>query len=78
MSPAVLAYVLAALQALPYVMQAGVSVEQFAASTVAALQQMQAQNRDPTPEEWQAQNSLLTAALNNLSAKVNALPQLGA
>ena len=54
------------LQALPAVIIAGEETIQLIHSTVATLQVMQAQNRDPSPSEWaaiDAQLATLTAEL---------------
>ena len=50
-----MAYALQALQAIPSLIAAGQSVVELVTQTSDALKKMQAENRDPTAEEWAAQ-----------------------
>ncbi len=64
----VLQYLLAALQAAPLAINAGMTIETWVSQTSAALKTMQAENRDPSPAEWAALNAQLLAALDALAA----------
>lgn len=66
MSPMVLQFVLAALQALPSVLAAGAEVSTAVGQITASLKAMQAENRDPSAAEWAALNAQLLAALAGL------------
>lgn len=67
MSAAALAYLLAALQALPALISAGASV----AAEVEALIAFIKAGKDPTPEQWAAQAQAMSTALAGL---MNAKP----
>lgn len=54
-----LAFAVQALEILPGLIQAGVNVASFIKSTNDALAKMKAENRNPTKEEWDAQNAVI-------------------
>lgn len=64
--PAAIAFAVQALSALPSLIQAGAQVMQLIESTKAALQTMQAEQRDPTQAEWEALEAQITATLAKL------------
>ncbi len=55
MNPAILMYAIQALEAIPSLLAAGQSVITLVNQTTTNLKKMQAENRDPTAEEWAAQ-----------------------
>lgn len=46
---------------LPSLIEAGLEVKELIETTQAALQKMQDEKRDPTPEEWNAINNKIEA-----------------
>lgn len=54
------------LQMLPGLVSAGVQIEGVVASTIGTLRRAQAENRDPTPEEWNAIHTEIEAARQEL------------
>jgi len=68
MSQSALNFALAFLNLLPELVQMTTEVEALWQNTTAALNNMIAQNRDPTDAEWQALND----QINTLRAKLNA------
>lgn len=62
MTPATTKLLLAFLESLPALIQSGVEVVSLIAGTVNSVKAMIAENRDPTPDEW-----------NTLHAKIAAL-----
>jgi hypothetical protein len=60
MNPAILMYAIQALQAIPQLIAAGQSVVSLVNHTTDALKLMQAENRDPTAEEWMAQAKVVS------------------
>ncbi len=52
MNPAVLMYMLQVLNAIPALIASGESVMGLVNKTTVAIQNMQAENRNPTDEEW--------------------------
>ncbi|CAB4145071.1 hypothetical protein UFOVP1053_35 [uncultured Caudovirales phage] len=68
MTPALLGYVLQAIQIIPDLIAAGQSVSALIAQTSASLRKMQAENRDPSAEEWAAQAQVI----NDLRSKLHA------
>lgn len=67
MSPAVLQYILLALQALPSIIAAGGQLATEVAALQAQLQLFATENRDPTATEWATANAALVSALANLN-----------
>ena len=55
MNPAILMYAMQALEAIPTLIAAGQSVINLVSQTSQSVKKMQAENRDPTAEEWAAQ-----------------------
>ena len=51
-----IAFALQLLNVLPGLVNAGINVATLIQDSRAALQKMQDENRDPTPEEWDALN----------------------
>jgi hypothetical protein len=64
MSAIAIQYLLAALNALPAIVQAGGSIIAEIESLTAFIKQ----NADPTPAQWAAQNTAVGVALANLMA----------
>ena len=60
MNPMILTYALQALEAIPSLIAAGQSVVSLVNQTSAAVKKMQAENRDPTAEEWAAQAKIIS------------------
>lgn len=58
------------LDALPGLILASTEVLSLISSTSATLSKMQAENRDPTDEEWSALHSIIAT----LTARINAEP----
>jgi hypothetical protein len=73
MNPAVLLYAIQILQAIPQLLAAGQSVMGSVNQGTTALQNMLAEKRDPTPEEWAA----LDAQIDSLRAQLHAPTQVG-
>lgn len=61
MNPTILMYTLQALEAIPSLIAAGQNVVALVNQTSAAVKKMQAENRDPTAEEWAAQATIISA-----------------
>ncbi|MGQ0742584.1 MAG: hypothetical protein ACT4OG_09900 [Alphaproteobacteria bacterium] len=61
MTPATSALLVSFLEALPGLIQAGVEVVTLITSTVAQVKSMIAENRDPTPAEWDALHAKIAA-----------------
>ena len=59
MIPTAIAYALQVLTAIPQLLAAGQSVIGLVEHSQTALKSMQDENRDPTPAEWDALNSLI-------------------
>lgn len=66
MMPTVLMYALQVLQSLPTLLAAGQSVTTLVHQANDALAKMQAEKRDPTPEEWDALNSTISGLRDQL------------
>lgn len=64
MSAIAIQYLLAALNALPAIVQAGGSI----VAEVESLTAFISRNSDPTPAEWATQNTAMATALANLMA----------
>lgn len=62
-----IAFALKALESAPSIVNAGLDLFSYVTAAIAAVQKMQAENRDPTPEEW--------AALDGDAATVHAAIQ---
>ena len=60
MNPAILMYAIQALEAIPQLLAAGQSVVTLVDQTTTNLKAMQAQNRDPSAEEWAAQAKVIS------------------
>lgn len=60
MNPAVLMYAMQALEAIPSLIAAGQSVVGLVNQTSQAVKKMQAENRDPTADEWAAQAKVIS------------------
>ena len=60
MNPAILMYAMQALEAIPSLIAAGQSVVNLVNQASAAVKKMQAENRDPTAEEWAAQAAVIS------------------
>lgn len=61
-------YALTVLSGIQTLVAAGSAVAQIVSDAGLALQTMQDQNRDPTPEEWANINERIKAALDQLNA----------
>ena len=68
MNPATLMFAIQALEAIPGLLLAGQSVLTLVNQTSAALRAMQAEGRDPSAAEWQAQ----AQAISDLRAQLHA------
>ena len=66
--PTIAQYAILLLQNLPSLIEAGIKVTGIIEKGVADLKQMQAENRDPSPAEWDA----LTAETELLQAQIDA------
>jgi len=67
--PAILSFALQALSMAPQIVSAGLDLATYVSSAVSAVRKMQAENRDPTPEEWAA----LDGDAADVHAKIQAL-----
>ena len=63
-----LTYAIQLLSALPALIDAGMSIKNLVSDSTAALNKMQAEKRDPSPQEWQNLNDQITALRNQLHA----------
>jgi len=63
-----LAYAIRLLEALPALIAAGESLTTLIVEGSAALKNMQATHRDPTPAEWEALNAAIAALRSDLSS----------
>jgi hypothetical protein len=63
-----LALVLTGISALEQIIQVGTSAWGIIQSMKTSVTAMQAENRDPNPEEWAALNAQIKAALGQLNA----------
>jgi hypothetical protein len=68
MSVVLFQYITSYLTALPALLQGGANLVIEIEALVSQLNMFQAQNRDPSPEEWSAQNQRLTVAIQGLMA----------
>ncbi|HEY4123762.1 MAG TPA: hypothetical protein VGM36_04055 [Rhizomicrobium sp.] len=59
----VLQYIAAALAALDEILKAGGNVTALVTELKSTIQALQAENRDPTEEEWAAMNTQIAAAI---------------
>ncbi len=66
--PQVLLYMLQVLNAIPGLLAAGQSVMGLVNNATVAVQNMQAENRDPSPAEWDALNKTIAALRSELHA----------
>ena len=66
--PVAIAFAIQALTQLPALIQAGADAVAAIEATIAALQAMQTENRDPTPAEWDALDARITTDLARLDA----------
>lgn len=69
MDTTILAYALQVLAVLPQLIAAGRSVASIVQDANTALAAMQAENRDPTPAEWDALNAQIAALRSELHRK---------
>jgi hypothetical protein len=63
-----LPYALQVLSILPSLIQAGMDVTALVQNSTAALNKMQDEKRDPTPEEWHALNAQIKMLRGELHA----------
>lgn len=68
MGPNAVAFILSGLQALPGLIAAGSNVVTEVQALSGQIKTLQSENRDPTPEEWQAQNAALAGGVAALLA----------
>lgn len=68
MNPTILLYALQALQAIPALVSAGISVNNLVQQTQSSLKTMVAENRDPSATEWAEQ----AQAIHDLRAVLHA------
>lgn len=61
-----LPFVIQLLSSLPALIQAGIDVTGLIQQSSDAIKRMQAEKRDPTPEEWDALNSRIKALRDEL------------
>jgi hypothetical protein len=66
LNPAILLYALQVLQMIPTLIATGQSVVGLINQSSAAIQNMIAEHRDPTPAEWDALNQTITALRTQL------------
>lgn len=64
--PVAIAFAIQALTQLPALIQAGADAVTAIEASIAALQSMQAEHRDPTQAEWDALDARITADLARL------------
>ena len=64
--PTALAFAIQALTQLPALIQAGADIARAVQETIAALQALQAEGRDPTQAEWDALNARIAGDLARL------------
>lgn len=55
----IIVYAIQALETLPTLISGSIEAVKFIEDAVKALKTMQAENRDPTPEEWDSLNALI-------------------
>lgn len=65
--PVAIAFAIQALTQLPALIQAGADAVAAIEQTIAALQSMQAENREPTNAEWDALDARITTDLARLN-----------
>lgn len=63
-----LAYALQFLTALPQLIQMTQQVKELVEDTKASLEKMQAEGRNPTPDEWALLNTRIDALLQQLNS----------
>jgi hypothetical protein len=61
-----IAYAIELLTQLPAIVSTGMEIETAVKNGIAALQTMQAENRDPTPAEWDALHATLESLRQQL------------
>lgn len=66
--PAIAAFAIQILTALPSLIKAGIDITTLVSDSTAKLEKMQAEKRDPTPEEWADLNSRIKALRDELHA----------
>lgn len=69
MNPNVLAYINAALQLVPVLVQTGANVVAYIEKLKADLDGFAASGGEPTAAQWQTQNTAMMAALTGLMAQ---------
>jgi hypothetical protein len=68
MNPTTVGYALQLLSALPSLIQAGVEITSTVTSATQKLAELNAQGRDPTPEEWAELNGRIAKLRGELHA----------
>lgn len=68
MGPNTVAFILNALNAIPGLVAAGANLVEQVGQLSAQIKTLQAEKRDPTAEEWSAQNQALADAIAKLGA----------
>lgn len=68
MNPAIFAYAVQVLTALPDLIEAGVAVHDLVVHTNEKIARMQAENRAPNDEEWNELNTRIAAKRTELHA----------
>jgi len=63
----ILQYIAVALAALDEILKAGGNAANLIAQLQATIRALQAENRDPSEDEWKAMNAQITAALDALA-----------